>query len=896
MFKKLTVLVVLMSFMGNYLPVLAVPDEGATVGTIFLIDEDGTKHSIGSVIVENGVGHALVPAGTPLDAHIEISTVDDDGEAHMKPVPSDYDPDKDILDEPNMANTAASLLCDYILANMGQLGADNEQKDVIYNELNEHITKVLEENPVSSMADALDIIAANLTFNSGVIGEAIEKAGFVVDPEKALIAAVAAKDGLALNEAGKLDIAGSIEATDKNLADFAAGPEFAGLHLPPFMQGDKGMEFYHAMAGMDKGHPDQYDLSNIGLYDVSLTSPISPRDGVKFHDGMVFFDGMEVGDPSQLPEFPGAFGPAFIMNLDETEVNFLNEKMGNMPPEQLELFAIPENSPYIPEGLGMPILDAEGFEAMQQIVGATPFFSTDGITSLVPSSFQPGTDFEPHGIIYPRPMSAEMEAMFTAHANEYFDGPQGSKGPQGEEFTHYELPPMPAGGLDFSGMRGMDYVPFEDLGYSRPKGIPMFDPHGMTYADMESFKAMADLFDPAATFFADGFDPNAEDPFVPPNIAQGMLGEEFAHMSPEEAKAHWDSTGGSFDGFTHEAPPVDGNFDPSSFDGTQPPPDGEFHDDFGDQPLQPGEEFIDDGTQVPAEGEFKDDGGTAPLAEGEFKDDGGTAPAQDPAAGGTAPAQDPAPAPAPAPAQDPAPAPAPAPAQDPAPAPAPAPAQDPAPAPAPAPAEDPDKSQRVKANSNKTVLLSAATSLNADAGVKTVLTISTSKKASKVTASKGVYSIGKARTAKTKTIVPIIVDPAVATDSVDINVAFTDGNADIETVSVDKEDSTELVTQLDGNKIEITTANAGLEDFDFTSVTGYLLAPGTSTLKIQKAIKVKGKLVEGESGQIVQFDISKKLSSLEDGVYTIVFEDGGKTYYGRVTIGSLSARTIKVNL
>ena len=193
-------------------------------------------------------------------------------------------------------------------------------------------------------------------------------------------------------------------------------------------------------------------------------------------------------------------------------------------------------------------------------------------------------------------------------------------------------------------------------------------------------------------------------------------------------------------------------------------------------------------------------------------------------------------------------------------------------------------------------MLAAATSSSADAGVKTVLSISTSKKASKVTASKGVYSIGKARTAKTKTIVPIIVDPAVATDSVNINVAFSDGDADIETVSVDKEDSTELVTQLNGNKIEITTANAGLEDFDFAKVTGYLLAPGTSTLKIQKAIKVKGKLVEGESGQIVEFNIAKKINSLDIGVYTIVFEDDGKTYYGRVTIGTLSARTIKVNL
>lgn len=96
MFRKLTVLVVLMSFMGNYLPAQAVAEEGATVGTIFLINEDGTKDSIGSLIIQDGVAVGDIPAGTPLGAHIEVSTVNDAGETHMKPVPSDYDPEKDV--------------------------------------------------------------------------------------------------------------------------------------------------------------------------------------------------------------------------------------------------------------------------------------------------------------------------------------------------------------------------------------------------------------------------------------------------------------------------------------------------------------------------------------------------------------------------------------------------------------------------------------------------------------------------------------------------------------------------------------------------------------------------------------------------------------------------------
>ena len=204
------------------------------------------------------------------------------------------------------------------------------------------------------------------------------------------------------------------------------------------------------------------------------------------------------------------------------------------------------------------------------------------------------------------------------------------------------------------------------------------------------------------------------------------------------------------------------------------------------------------------------------------------------------------------------------------------------------PPPPPPPSARIKARSIKAKVTSYEASSN-KAGVKSILTVATSAKAKRLTASKGVYLIGKAKVANTKALVPMIVDPSITSDSVNVSLGLTNNEVDTQVVELEN-DAIQLITQLDGNTIEMTTANSGVEDITATAVTGYLLAPGTSAYKMQTAITVKGKVVAGDSGDIVQFTLPAKTPA--SGVYTITFQDGDAVYYGKLTIGTLKARTI----
>lgn len=208
------------------------------------------------------------------------------------------------------------------------------------------------------------------------------------------------------------------------------------------------------------------------------------------------------------------------------------------------------------------------------------------------------------------------------------------------------------------------------------------------------------------------------------------------------------------------------------------------------------------------------------------------------------------------------------------------------------------KRVRLKATSKSRKKLKtrgAVTRSNAtvNAGTKLAVTVDTDSKATKITASEGVYLVGKARAGKTSAELPLIIDPSVSVSSVKVTLAQKDNNVDVETLTVDTDDATQLTTTLDTRTIKMVTKGTDVE-LDLEKVTGYLLAPGTSSLKLMKAISVKGTVSDATSGQVVNFTVpAKKFSKLSSGVYTVVFQDGDSSYYGKVTIGTLKARTIK---
>ena len=187
----------------------------------------------------------------------------------------------------------------------------------------------------------------------------------------------------------------------------------------------------------------------------------------------------------------------------------------------------------------------------------------------------------------------------------------------------------------------------------------------------------------------------------------------------------------------------------------------------------------------------------------------------------------------------------------------------------------------------------SSSSTEVNAGLKLAVSIETTDKAKIITASEGVYLVGKAKAGKTAAQLPLLIDPSISASSVKVTVAQKDNEVNVETLTVDTDGATQLITTLDGTSIVMSTSGA-TDDLGLTKITGYLLAPGTSTLKLQKAITVKATVTDGTDGEIITFNVpAKKFNKLEAGVYTIVFQDGEDSYYGKVTIGTLKTRTVK---
>ncbi len=181
-----------------------------------------------------------------------------------------------------------------------------------------------------------------------------------------------------------------------------------------------------------------------------------------------------------------------------------------------------------------------------------------------------------------------------------------------------------------------------------------------------------------------------------------------------------------------------------------------------------------------------------------------------------------------------------------------------------------------------------------ETGVSTEITLAApegtdASKGGKITGSAGVYQIGKIDSSEDSVTVPVIVDPSISADEDSVRVTLNvENEVESTTIPVDTT-AIQLVTQLDGSSIEVSTTNTEIE-FTETSLTGYLLPPGTSALKMQKATSMKGTVVDSDDGQVVRF--TKPSSAKVAGVYTVVFSEGANNYFGKVTIGTLKAKTI----
>ncbi len=159
---------------------------------------------------------------------------------------------------------------------------------------------------------------------------------------------------------------------------------------------------------------------------------------------------------------------------------------------------------------------------------------------------------------------------------------------------------------------------------------------------------------------------------------------------------------------------------------------------------------------------------------------------------------------------------------------------------------------------------------------------------SKITASDGVYLAGKVLKSTDAINVPVLVDPSTSKTSVKVTLNIDNK---VESTDLDVEaTAVQLVTQLTGSTIQVATTGTDVE-FTNSSVTGYLLPPGSSASGLKKAIRMTGTVVAGDESSVVNF--KKPAAAKTAGIYTVVFTDGDSEYFGKVTIGTLKAKTVK---
>ena len=504
----------------------------------------------------------------------------------------------------------------------------------------------------------------------------------------------------------------------------------------------------------------------------------------------------------------------------------------------------------IPPGVALP----EGFDvAKSGVVQLDSFVPQPNF--VMPPGFamlnQAGGVGVPQGMAYPSGVKVPGNVM-QMPPQPGFDASKLPPPPKGSEaISSFQVPPLSADAFDANtvlpsgfnpqnygmqqppGYQGKVPPPPVDMGQFKGDNFVPFDPFGGTFKPGQTVPPSMGNIDPTAAFMP------------APNVGPNNPGNSGGGQGP--------ATGGNNPGQGSANPEGGGNKGPNN----------------------PG---YSGGGQGPATG-----GANQPATGG-----------SNPSSGSGSAPTGPAPAPsAPAP-TGPAPAPsAPAPTGA-APAPSAPPPSAPPPPPPSAPSAPPPQSRKFSvtstaANNAKTISVLASEAESVKVGSRLDLTVSTKAKARKVTASQGVYSIGKAKAGASSTKLALIVDPSVSASTVKVTIAATDNSVEVTDLSLDKENVTQLITQL-GSKIEMTTAGTDIEDLGISSVTGYILAPGTSAVTLKSAIPVKGVVQEGTSGQIVSFTKPKK--PLADGVYTIVFQDGDETYYGKFTVGTPKTRKI----
>ena len=874
MLRKFWVLVSLVVLTNSFLikPVMAeeVPATGGDVVVVARNYDGSTTVVASGEIDKDGIVNFTLPEGTD-QLNLEMIATTGEGNVITTVIPASG--------ETIVADTASTIANTLVGAMLSQfedtIGFDiaPERKELLTEEFNK-IYSALPIDEVSSLADALSVAADYSDLHPTELLEALDATGLPVPPEEALLATSLASRGIVPPE-GDLD---PLAKPSRMLKEGEAYPNTMAIgilpegSLPPYMRGEEGRKKFEEIFGKGAARPGDL-LVDIGPNDLTLSKPIYFNPNKEMPPEFQTLPFQEFTDNQKWPPDMSKIGWTSSAMLPEAVLAKMSEKMQGGPSEFMPKF--PPNMAFAgdPQAFGFPI--DTNFDPNAVNVKQPPGSSSGaGGQVFVPQGFSMGSNVKVN------------ESLAFAMPQKYdFAGNQPTGG------SSFNFPPPPAN-FPLDQMAGLPKTfPFGQ-DYPRPAG-DQFAPLGFAKQDFTAFKGD---FKPDLGGFFGGFDPSQTGPHVPPGQLANM-GDQFVGMSPEAAKAAFSALtpeardalmGGAFDHPAELPPPPQGgqggantggqpsvgkpnNGGSGGFDGKGD--NGPIANDGG---ANPAPTVPTGGTTTPSTG--SSGGGSfvppnnpqAPTTGTTSQPAGGTGTvAPPPPTSGTV-APPPPTSSAPPPPQQPTSS-----------APPPPPGGNSAPPP-----------QRIKARSIKAKLAPYEAGTN-KAGVRSTLEVATSAKAKRVTASKGVYLVGKAKASNTKAAITLIIDPSISSDSVKLSLSLIDKSVDTVTIDLEK-DATELITQLDGKVIEMTTANSGVEDIVAETVTGYLLAPGTSTYKMQSAIAIKGTVLAGDSGDIVQFTLPAR--KLADGVYTITFQDGDNTYYGKVTIGTLKERKISCKI
>ncbi len=627
-----------------------------------------------------------------------------------------------------------------------------------------------------------------------------------------------------------------------------------------------------------------------------------------------------LGDISPGSATPGLIPPELMKKFTPKDFDF-NATFGDniMPPGGLKgmippgSFMMPAgvalnpavqfpNEPVLPQGVTIP----KGFQMPPNAVLPPGIIVGEGFVPPAGLQFPPGM-IAPPGF-NPEAFGAKTNTTFTAPegfvpspgfavtgSDGGFGMPSGFPLPKGFE--------MPAGAMNFPPPPGFSAPPLP-AGFSKAESQPF--PADFTFP---AGAIMPPTFNPSG--FGEGFNFTPPANFVPMDFSakgdfSAFKAEGFTPLDPMKGFDPKSATGG-FVGppLGTDGKPVAGFFDPNNlpsgvlppanfgqegfdpFAGFKPPTPGAG----GTTPTGPatpptggatgpatpgtGGTTPTDGVKGPAVpptgGTTTPVGGSSPVV------GGGTAPAVPPTTGTSVPAPT---APAPS-------------------APPPPPAGGEVAPPPPPPARTVAKTAKAKfldarkRNSGRTLGTASLNTLGTGQVTNVIVSAPEGTNAkvaakSRITASDGVYLAGKLLRSTDAISVPVLIDPSTSKTSVKVTLNIDNK---VESTDLDVEaTAVQLVTQLDGSTIQVSTTGTDVT-FTNSSVTGYLLPPGSSASGLKKAIRMTGTVVAGDDTSVVNF--KKPAAAKTAGIYTVVFTDGEAEYFGKVTIGTLKAKSLK---